>query len=295
MIARRYPAIPTRLPSPLSRSEGWCLWFRCADVLLAHEFKVTILEPRDHIGGRVHHGGLNWIYALDSGETHSIGKLALEAGTPVHRWNENREGIPSEESTYDFVRRKAGRVMGAYVREPCCGGEGMYVEPTSSAILNKVAWPAIQQGEIFHNSSARTPERGPPGQKTLSQPKKVFVTFSSAFWITDANKGAFPGYKNSLTPSYAKERNPNSCLRYVENFVHGKSRGKARLSQSLLLDVYLSPAGARRRCSEIRLWFREEHEAPFDERGTVAGAHLSGELAAEEIVVLYGGSVTGND
>ncbi|KAI1073441.1 FAD/NAD(P)-binding domain-containing protein [Whalleya microplaca] len=69
---------------------------RCADILLSHGFKVTILEARDRIGGRVCQSnelgypvdiGPNWIHAWDSGEVHPIWKLAIETKTPVHYWN----------------------------------------------------------------------------------------------------------------------------------------------------------------------------------------------------------------
>ncbi|SPN96648.1 related to anon-37cs protein [Cephalotrichum gorgonifer] len=40
-------------------------------------------------------------------------------------------------------------------------------------------------------------------------------------------------------------------------------------------------------CPERRLWFCGEHAAPFEECGTVAGAYLSGETAAKNIVGRY--------
>ncbi|KAJ7507140.1 hypothetical protein B0H11DRAFT_1970405 [Mycena galericulata] len=42
-------------------------------------------------------------------------------------------------------------------------------------------------------------------------------------------------------------------------------------------------------CVERRLWFCGEHAAPFDECGTVAGAYLSGQFAAERISEVYVG------
>ncbi|KAJ7932653.1 hypothetical protein B0H13DRAFT_2262996 [Mycena leptocephala] len=41
-------------------------------------------------------------------------------------------------------------------------------------------------------------------------------------------------------------------------------------------------------CAERRLWFCGEHAAPFEECGTVAGAYLSGQAAAERILEVYG-------
>ncbi|KAJ7168492.1 hypothetical protein C8R46DRAFT_235701 [Mycena filopes] len=43
-------------------------------------------------------------------------------------------------------------------------------------------------------------------------------------------------------------------------------------------------------CAERSLWFCGEHAAPFDECGTVAGAYLSGQHAAENISKVYGKS-----
>ncbi|KAL1869090.1 hypothetical protein VTK73DRAFT_3368 [Phialemonium thermophilum] len=70
---------------------------RCADVLLANGFDVTILEARDRIGGRICQTeelgytvdiGPNWIHAWrDSDDPHPIYQLAHDTGTPVHRWN----------------------------------------------------------------------------------------------------------------------------------------------------------------------------------------------------------------
>jgi monoamine oxidase len=66
---------------------------RCADVLLQHGFKVTILEARDRIGGRLHQTklpsgqlvdlGPNWIHGT---EHNPILDLAKETDTPCHTW-----------------------------------------------------------------------------------------------------------------------------------------------------------------------------------------------------------------
>ncbi|KAI1345385.1 FAD/NAD(P)-binding domain-containing protein [Xylaria sp. FL0043] len=72
---------------------------RCADILLSHGCRVTIMEARDRIGGRICQSdflgyvvdiGPNWIHTWNSGETHPIWKLALETGTPLHHWNERQ-------------------------------------------------------------------------------------------------------------------------------------------------------------------------------------------------------------
>ncbi|KAK0736354.1 hypothetical protein B0T21DRAFT_366762 [Apiosordaria backusii] len=70
---------------------------RCADILLSRGFKVTILEARDRIGGRICQSddlgytvdmGPNWIHAwTDSDVPHPIYKLAIDTNTPLHYWN----------------------------------------------------------------------------------------------------------------------------------------------------------------------------------------------------------------
>lgn len=294
----------------------------------------------------------------------------------------------------------------------------MFVESNYSAILNRIARPAIEQAEILLSSrvvTVRAPEQELLGQKIvvetdagtiygfddvvmttplgwlqkhlgcfqpslppridaairnlkLSQLEKVFVTFPSAFWITDANKDTFPGYTNWLTPSYAKETNPNGwpqeawnlasfaapnnhptllfylygdCSRYIVNFIHGKSReerygflkafflayysrlpgfdvGKEACQPKAILatewlkddlggngsycnfqvgveDADKDVLALRHGCPERRLWFCGEHAAPFEECGTVAGAYLSGESAARNIVLLYGDRFAANE
>jgi monoamine oxidase len=66
---------------------------RCADILLQYGFKVTLLEARDRIGGRVHHAtlpsgqvvdlGPNWIHGTDH---NPIMDLAKETHTISHTW-----------------------------------------------------------------------------------------------------------------------------------------------------------------------------------------------------------------
>ncbi|KAI1769434.1 FAD/NAD(P)-binding domain-containing protein [Hypoxylon sp. FL1150] len=72
---------------------------RCADVLLSRGFRVTILEARSRIGGRICQSdelgytvdiGPNWIHTWDSGDVHPILKLAVETNTPLHHWNEKQ-------------------------------------------------------------------------------------------------------------------------------------------------------------------------------------------------------------
>ncbi|KAE9375666.1 FAD/NAD(P)-binding domain-containing protein [Stipitochalara longipes BDJ] len=68
---------------------------RCADILLQHGFKVTILEARDRIGGRAHQEALpsghlvdlgpNWIHGTDH---NPILDLAKATKTEMHTWGE---------------------------------------------------------------------------------------------------------------------------------------------------------------------------------------------------------------
>ncbi|OBT79526.1 hypothetical protein VF21_01313 [Pseudogymnoascus sp. 05NY08] len=81
---------------------------RAADVLIQKGFKVTILEARDRIGGRICQSdklgyrvdtGPNWIASCSistslhaTGDKHPIRDLAIETNTPLHHWN-NRQNI----------------------------------------------------------------------------------------------------------------------------------------------------------------------------------------------------------
>ncbi|KAF2716961.1 amine oxidase [Polychaeton citri CBS 116435] len=75
---------------------------RCADVLLKHGCKVTILEARNRVGGRVaqsnHLGhlvdlGPNWIHGTDD---NPIMELARETGTKLHAWDEQQAAFNSD-------------------------------------------------------------------------------------------------------------------------------------------------------------------------------------------------------
>jgi monoamine oxidase len=68
---------------------------RCADILLQHGFKVTILEARDRIGGRAHQESLpsghlvdlgpNWIHGTDHNPILDLAKITK---TAMHTWGE---------------------------------------------------------------------------------------------------------------------------------------------------------------------------------------------------------------
>ncbi|OTA62286.1 FAD/NAD(P)-binding domain-containing protein [Hypoxylon sp. EC38] len=196
----------------------------------------------------------------------------------------------------------------------------------------------------------------------LSQLEKVFITFPSAFWISDRkpDSDSFPSYTNWLAPLYARDKNPRAwpqemwnlaafkgpnkhptilfylygeCSRYIVNSIHGKSKHEkfvfledfffpyysrlpnydiasmacfpeAILATEWLKDDLCGNASycnfqvgveeadvdvqtIRRGCEDRGLWFCGEHAAPFEECGTVAGAYLSGESVAKNIVKLY--------
>ncbi|KAH8882317.1 FAD/NAD(P)-binding domain-containing protein [Thozetella sp. PMI_491] len=75
---------------------------RCADMLLAEGFEVTILEARNRIGGRICQSeelgypidlGPNWIHdwaQVGHAEPHPILQLAIETSTPMHHWNDKQ-------------------------------------------------------------------------------------------------------------------------------------------------------------------------------------------------------------
>jgi hypothetical protein len=51
----------------------------------------------------------------------------------------------------------------------------------------------------------------------LSQLEKVFITFPSAFWITDTTTDSFPSYTNWLSPQYAPDTNPQGWPQEIWN------------------------------------------------------------------------------
>ncbi|MBE3048482.1 FAD-dependent oxidoreductase [Candidatus Bathyarchaeota archaeon] len=85
---------------------------RCADILLQHGFKVTVLEGRNRIGGRVHQKSLpnghfadlgpNWIHGT---KDNPIMDIASETQTDIGSWDtrsnmfdESGDLLPLEES-----------------------------------------------------------------------------------------------------------------------------------------------------------------------------------------------------
>ncbi|KAF9073868.1 hypothetical protein BDP27DRAFT_1288825 [Rhodocollybia butyracea] len=51
----------------------------------------------------------------------------------------------------------------------------------------------------------------------LSQLEKVFITFPSAFWISDSTTDSFPSYTNWLRPLYADDTNPHHWPQEIWN------------------------------------------------------------------------------
>ncbi|KAI9813413.1 MAG: hypothetical protein M1827_004088 [Pycnora praestabilis] len=83
---------------------------RCADVLTQNGVKVTILEGRDRIGGRVHQSnhlghsvdlGPNWIHGTDH---NPIMDLAIETNTATHSWGERQSMFDKRGSPIDEKR-----------------------------------------------------------------------------------------------------------------------------------------------------------------------------------------------
>ncbi|KAI0129417.1 hypothetical protein BJ170DRAFT_578343, partial [Xylariales sp. AK1849] len=100
----------------------------------------------------------------------------------------------------------------------------------------------------------------------LSQLEKVFITFPSAFWMSDRTADSFPSYTNWLSPQYASDTNPEGwpqeiwnlasfaapdshptllfylygdCSRHIVNSVCGRSREeKYRFLQDFFLPYY---------------------------------------------------------
>ncbi|KAK3344492.1 hypothetical protein B0T25DRAFT_616206 [Lasiosphaeria hispida] len=115
---------------------------RCTDVLLLKS-KVTILEARNRIGGRVieYSRPMSWANYMaeigpNSDESHPVYKLATDTATPLHHWNNKQliydpsgKALPAEQiqrlstllgrefrvksqdSLQDFIRRRAEEVV----------------------------------------------------------------------------------------------------------------------------------------------------------------------------------------
>jgi monoamine oxidase len=89
---------------------------RCADVLLSHGHRVTILEARNRVGGRVgqskHLGhtvdlGPNWIHGTDD---NPIFEIAKATKTELHYWDERQrildtDGKPLDEQDAEEIGR----------------------------------------------------------------------------------------------------------------------------------------------------------------------------------------------
>jgi predicted NAD/FAD-dependent oxidoreductase len=80
---------------------------RCADVLLSHGHRVTILEARNRVGGRVgqsnHLGhpvdlGPNWIHGTDD---NPIFEIAKKTNTQLHYWDERQRIVDTDGKPLD--------------------------------------------------------------------------------------------------------------------------------------------------------------------------------------------------
>ncbi|KAH7305776.1 hypothetical protein B0I35DRAFT_443266 [Stachybotrys elegans] len=88
---------------------------QCANILLEQGFRVTILEARDRVGGRICQSdklgytvdlGPNWIHASDGPEVNPMLRIATQTSTPLHRWNDKQlifdsHGQPIDENISD--------------------------------------------------------------------------------------------------------------------------------------------------------------------------------------------------
>ena len=91
---------------------------RCADVLLSHGHKVTILEARNRVGGRVgqsnHLGhpvdlGPNWIHGTDD---NPIFEIAKKTNTQLHYWDERQRIVDAERKAIDSEEAEEyGRIL----------------------------------------------------------------------------------------------------------------------------------------------------------------------------------------
>ncbi|KAI1120695.1 FAD/NAD(P)-binding domain-containing protein [Nemania abortiva] len=140
---------------------------RCADILLLHGFKVTILEARDRIGGRICQSdelgytvdiGPNWIHTWDSGKIHPVWKLALDTETPVHHWNEKQliydsAGLPLPDHQADRLSSLLWKIIGeafetsAAARERDGGSSISSEESMYDFIMRRAAEEAIDKHE----------------------------------------------------------------------------------------------------------------------------------------------------
>ncbi|KAI9819708.1 MAG: hypothetical protein M1832_003942 [Thelocarpon impressellum] len=111
---------------------------RCAEVLLKRGMRVTILEGRDRIGGRLHqveHAGRlidmgpNWIHGTQENPMLS---LAKETGTSLHSWGDRQ-------SMFDE--------------------NGASVDRESAGMLSSIMWETI--AEAFAYSNENSDEIGP--------------------------------------------------------------------------------------------------------------------------------------
>jgi len=91
---------------------------RCADVLLSHGHRVTILEARNRVGGRVgqsnHLGhtvdlGPNWIHGTDD---NPIFEIAKKTDTQLHYWDERQRILDVEgEAVEAQEAEEYGRIL----------------------------------------------------------------------------------------------------------------------------------------------------------------------------------------
>ncbi|KAI0540591.1 hypothetical protein GGR58DRAFT_460227 [Xylaria digitata] len=154
----------------------------------------------------------------------------------------------------------------------------------------------------------------------LSQLEKVFITFPSAFWVTDTSEDAFPSYTNWLTPSYAEGTNPagwpqevwnlaafaapnkhptllfylyGDCSRYIVNSIHGKAKeGKHRFLQAFFHPYYSRLPGFHEEneaCQPKAILATEWLKDELCGNGSYCNFQVGIEDADQDILILRGG------
>jgi phytoene dehydrogenase-like protein len=168
---------------------------RCADVLLQHGFKVTLLEARDRIGGRAHQEmlpsghlvdlGPNWIHGTDH---NPILDLAKNTKTAIHSWGEEFN-VFSEDGSLLKEGKKIGHVMWKIIAQAF----------KHSALNSATIDPDESLKDFFEQKILEEfPEEGEEKRKILMQMAELWGTFVGSpvdrqslkfFWLEECIDG----------------------------------------------------------------------------------------------------------
>lgn len=156
---------------------------RCAEVLIRHGFRVTILEGRNRVGGRMHQAtlpsgrlvdlGPNWIHGT---EHNPILDLAKETETVTHSW-EDAATIFSEDGTQ--LPEEEAKELGGMMWEIVL--EAFQESNRNTATISN----HISLYDYFEN---RVKEKFPDGTENSEKNRKLVLQISE-MW------GAFVGNK----------------------------------------------------------------------------------------------------